>query len=232
MDTTIRLIEAITKLLGVLAWPAVVVFVLVRFGSSLREFISGVGEFSLKGAGFEASAKRKQAQAAEALAAAVASRPGGDPDARRFAKDPRAAAGVIAEVAPLRVIRRAAGSTVLWVDDRPHNNIYERRALEALGVSFVLALSTEEALEKVGQQRFDLIISDMGRPTDALAGYTLLDKLRATGETTPFVIYASSREPEHQAESKRHGAIGCTNRADELLEMVLGALGLCKREHR
>lgn len=35
---------------------------------------------------------------------------------------------------------------VLWVDDRPDNNIHERRAFEAVGLSFTLARSTSEAL--------------------------------------------------------------------------------------
>jgi len=97
--------------------------------------------------------------------------------------------------------------------------------LEAVGVTFVLATSTEEALEKVKQQSFEAIISDMGRPPDSQAGYTLLDKLRDSGNRTPFIIYAGSRAPEHRAEARRRGAIGCTNRPDELFEMVLSALG-------
>jgi len=124
-----------------------------------------------------------------------------------------------------RVMRRAARSTVLWVDDRPSNNVHERQSLEALGVSFVLATSTEEALEILKRQGFDAIISDMGRPPDAQAGYTLLDALRVKGDRTPFIIYAGSRAPEHRAEARRRGAVGCTNRADELFEMVLSTLG-------
>jgi CheY-like chemotaxis protein len=115
--------------------------------------------------------------------------------------------------------RRSCG-----VDDQPDNNKYPRQALEALGVEVEAVLSTDEALERLRQRTFDAIISDMGRPPDSRAGYTLLDALRSRGDKTPFVIYAGSRSPEHQAESKQHGAIGCTNRADELLEMVLGAL--------
>jgi CheY-like chemotaxis protein len=113
---------------------------------------------------------------------------------------------------------------VLWVDDNPDNNIYERQSLEALGVRFVLSTSTDDALNKVKNQRFDAIISDMGRPPDRTAGYTLLDALRSSGDRTPFIIYAGSRSPEHQAESRRRGAAGCTNRATELFEMVLSAL--------
>jgi hypothetical protein len=35
---------------------------------------------------------------------------------------------------------------ILWVDDNPDNNIYERRAFEAVGLKLVLATSTAEAL--------------------------------------------------------------------------------------
>jgi CheY-like chemotaxis protein len=82
--------------------------------------------------------------------------------------------------------------------------------LEALGVTFVLAASTDEAIGKVKRQSFDAIISDMGRPPDSQAGYTLIDKLRADGNQTPFIIYAGSRAPEHRAEARRRGAVGCT----------------------
>jgi CheY-like chemotaxis protein len=225
IDETIKLIDAIAKLLAALAWPAVVVFILVWFGSSLREFIAGLGEFSFKAGGFEASAKRMQAEAAAALAAAVALKPEEAAGPGSAPQDVRNTATVVAEAATPRVIRRTAGSKVLWVDDRPKNNVYERQALEALGVGFVLAQSTDEAIEKLARQKFDAIISDMGRPPDLQAGYTLLDQLRANGDRTPFIIYAGSRAAEHQAEARRRGAVGCTNHPSELLEMVLAAIG-------
>ena len=225
VDDIVKLFDAITKLLNVLIWPAILLFILIRFGRDLREFFSSLGELSLKGAGFEASLKRKQAEVAAALSAAAASNPDGDKTHESVAKEAMIAADVVADFVTPRTIRRASRSTVLWVDDNPNNNSYERQALEALGVSFVLAISTDEALKKISRQRFDAIISDMGRPPDARAGYTLLDKLRSDGDQTPFIIYASSRDPEHVAESRRHGAIGCTNNANELFEMILSALG-------
>ena len=225
VDDIVKLFDAITKLLNVLIWPAIILFILIRFGRDLRDFFSSLGELSLKGAGFEASLKRKQAEVVAALSAAAASKPDGDKTRESVATEAMIAADVVADFVTPRTIRRASRSTVLWVDDNPNNNSYERQALEALGVSFVLAISTDEALKKISRQRFDAIISDMGRPPDSRAGYTLLDKLRANGDQTPFIIYAGSREPEHVAESRRHGAIGCTNNANELFEMVLSALG-------
>ncbi len=225
MDELIKLVDSLTKLVGVLVWPAIITFILVRFGSDFRDFFSTLSEFTLKGVGFEASAKRKQAEAAAALAAAAVTRPEEGATPETVAERAKAAAEIVADSVTPSVIRRAGRSTVLWVDDHPNNNIHERQSLEALGVNFVISTSTEDALEKIKRQSFDAIISDMGRPPDLQAGYTLLDKLRAAGDRTPFIIYAGSRAPEHQAEARRRGAIGCTNRPNELFEMVLTALG-------
>lgn len=49
IDNAVKLIDAVTKLLGVMLWPAVVIFMLVRFGAAFRDFIASMGEFSLKG---------------------------------------------------------------------------------------------------------------------------------------------------------------------------------------
>ena len=225
VDDIVKIFDAITKLLNVLIWPGVLLFILIWFGRDLREFFSSLGELSLKGAGFEASLKRKQAEVVAALSAAAASKPDENKTRESVAKEAMIAADVVAEVVTPRAIRRASRSTLIWVDDNPNNNSYERQALEALGINFVLAISTDEALKKISRQRFDAIISDMGRPPDSRAGYTLLDKLRSTGDQTPFIIYAGSTDPEHIVESRRHGAIGCTNNANELFEIVLFTLG-------
>lgn len=224
VDNIVKLIDSVTQLLNVLVWPGVIVFILIRFGRDLRQFFSSLGELTLKGAGFEASLKKKQAQATAALAAASASRTDKDSTSEGAMQDAKSAADVVAEAVTPTVVKRASQSTILWVDDRPNNNVYERQALEALGLNFVLAKSTDEALQHLRHKRFALIISDMGRPPDPRAGYTLLDQLRAAGNKTPFIIYAGSRAPEHVAESRQHGAIGCTNIPNELFEMVVYAL--------
>jgi CheY-like chemotaxis protein len=224
IDGLVKVIEALTKLLGVLVWPALLACILVRFGPALREFFFSLVEFSFKGGGFETTVKRKQADAASALVAASVARPYAEITPESAAREAKEAADVVAESVNPRIIRRASEATVLWVDDRPNNNIYERQSLEALGVSFVLATSTDEALDKIKKQKFDVIISDMGRPPDQRAGYTLLEKLRASGNQTPFVIYAGSNAPEHKAEARSRGALGSTNRASELFGYVLAAI--------
>jgi CheY-like chemotaxis protein len=114
---------------------------------------------------------------------------------------------------------------VLWVDDRPDNNFYEREALKRYGLEFILATSTDEALKILSNRKFDVIISDMGRPPDSRAGHTLLKAVRSKGDDTPYFIYAGSRAREHVAEAERRGAQGSTNRPDELFRMVVSAAG-------
>jgi CheY-like chemotaxis protein len=146
------------------------------------------------------------------LESAIANR--GEPDSTE-----KAARVVDANVTP-EAVRQAEGRTVLWVDDHPDNNILERKSLEALGLRFVLSLSTEDALEKIDKQKFDLIISDMGRRPDRYAGYTLLEALRNRGDQTPFIVYMGQSSPQLQTEARDKGAQGLTARPDELFQLV------------
>src|ERR1039457_359357 len=113
---------------------------------------------------------------------------------------------------------------ILWVDDRPDNNTYERQVFESLGLTFDLALSTDEALERLSSSRYGAIISDMGRREGPREGYRLLDAVRASDTIPPFFIYAGSNAPEHKREAAEHGAQGSTNMANELVDMVTQAL--------
>ena len=97
----------------------------------------------------------------------------------------------------------------------------QRKTMEAMGFSFVLARSTAEALAALAAGDFAAIISDMGRKEGPKEGYVLLEAVRATDQRTPFFIYASSRAPEHRREAALRGAQGATNLAAELVEMVV-----------
>ena len=110
---------------------------------------------------------------------------------------------------------------ILWVDDRPDNNINERNAFEAMGITFSLALTTNEALANIGKRQFAAIISDMGRKEGPREGYVLLDKLRESGDQTPLFFYVASNSPEHRREAIEHGGQGSTNNPQELFRMVM-----------
>src|SRR5262249_54561950 len=61
-----------------------------------------------------------------------------------------------------------AGARILWVDDAPALHEPESEILDKLGAIIVMAESTAAAGVELRRQRFDLILSDIGRddPTD------------------------------------------------------------------
>jgi CheY-like chemotaxis protein len=115
-------------------------------------------------------------------------------------------------------------SHVLWVDDSPDNNINERNAFEAMGISFSLALTTEEALAHVNERRFAAIISDMSRNEGQREGYVLLDKIRRSGNQTPLFFYTAFSTVGDKSDAAEHGGQGYTNNPEELFRAVMRAV--------
>jgi DNA-binding winged helix-turn-helix (wHTH) protein/CheY-like chemotaxis protein len=127
----------------------------------------------------------------------------------------------VAEVEPSA---QRAQARILWVDDKPDNNIREREAMAAFKVQFDLALSTDDALRHLQAASYDLIISDMGRGTEPQAGYDLLNRLRQRGDTTRVIFYTGSCTDMQMQEARTRGALGCATRISELLSMALSTL--------
>lgn len=204
-----------------LIWAVVVVIFLVLFRAPIARFLERLSQLTVKadksGVEFSFDTNRAQAELARAISRSPSISQQGPPDAREIAE-------TVQTAAPLKQAARFSRSEVLWVDDNPNNNIHERKAFEAIGLRFTLARSTGEALGILEERSFAVIISDMGRPPDARAGYTLLDRLRSQGDNTPFIIYAGSRSPKHQEETASHGGQGCTNHPEELFKLVTKAI--------
>lgn len=205
-------------------WATVLVVFFILFRAPLTTLIEGLAEFSFKAtsSGVEASFRRKQAEAAASLGVASAKPP--NPGEEPTPTDTREIAETVERAAHRSAAKQLSHASVLWVDDSPSNNTYERQAFEAIGLQFTLARSTQEALDILKDQRFATIISDMGRPPDSRAGYTLLKAIRDSGDQTPFVIYAGSNAPEHKREAEERGAQGSTNNPRELFDLVTSAI--------
>ena len=117
-----------------------------------------------------------------------------------------------------------AERVVLWVDDNPANNAWERRALESYGVRFVLATSTAQAEALLREGPFDAVISDFSRAGDHQAGFTMIEATRGARPSTPCFIYSGSRAPEHVRAAVARGARGATSDPDELVALVMAAV--------
>jgi CheY-like chemotaxis protein len=231
IDAIVHLMDAFTKLIGAVIWPVFLMFAVTYFAPSLQDFVKHLGEGTIKGPGFEISGKR-QVDATAAITAAAVSRlnlANLSPDDTKAVQEQisRSIAGSAKAVEALNSAATQSNRQarqILWVDDRPSNNTYEKRAFESLGFTVTNALSTNDALDQVRRRNFDLIISDMGRPEGPQAGYDLLAKLKEAGVKVPFIIYSSANTPEMRQEASRRGAFATTNRPDELLHLAADAL--------
>lgn len=124
-------------------------------------------------------------------------------------------------------LRRAArvghalhGARVLWVDDHPENNAWERELFRALGVVIVSVESTESALASMEKEIFDLLISDIQRAREPMDGIEGAKQIKAVVPQIPIVFYVQKLTSNHIPEP----ATGITNEPNELLHLVLDRL--------
>ena len=194
-----------TRIIQALAWPAVAISALVLF----RGFVAPK-EISLDGRGVKISFFLLQA--AE-LPRPGAKEPPPPPDTTKIVRTAQRASSL-----------SLSGANVLWVDDNPDNNRYEREALFQLGLQLVIATSTAEALQQLGSQPFRAVITDFARKDDPEGAYTILAEVKKISPTLPVIIYTGSVTPEQETEAKRRGAYGETNSPVALFDLVIDAI--------
>ena len=126
------------------------------------------------------------------------------------------------------IIRDAPDSIgrILWVDDHPQNNLYEKRLFEDRRISVHTVINSADALKLIAIYRYDLVISDMGRGEDRLAGLRLAEAVRERGIKTPFLIYTvqAAGAAAQQAQSDlvaEAGADGLAVTPEEIRRAVL-----------
>lgn len=95
---------------------------------------------------------------------------------------------------------------ILVVDDSITTRTMEKSILVANGYEVTIAISAEDALEKVRNANFDLIISDVEMP--GLNGFELTATLRSIDEyrNTPVIIVSSLSKDEHKRKAIDAGA--------------------------
>jgi CheY-like chemotaxis protein len=114
---------------------------------------------------------------------------------------------------------------ILWVDDKnPTQNAFERSWLSGLGITFDLANTTNEALNKLAHGSYNLIISDFARKDESEAAYKLLSELKKSPPYPPVIIYSASANPKFEKAAIEKGAYGETNSTQILLRLIITAL--------
>jgi CheY-like chemotaxis protein len=113
------------------------------------------------------------------------------------------------------------GAGVLWVDDNPENNAYEMKLLRSLGIRIDVAESTSQALQFLGETKYDAVISDMARDGTPDAGLRFLTEIQDRGMTQRPIFYVG----EHLAsKGTPAGAFAITNRPDHLIHYLIDVL--------
>ncbi len=110
---------------------------------------------------------------------------------------------------------------ILWVDDNPQNNIYEREVLQILGSNVDVATSSEEGLLALQSKVYDLVVSDMSRDNNPKEGLTMLEEMRNSRFPQQVIFYVG------HVDSKKgtpEGSFGITRRPDELLHLIMDIL--------
>jgi CheY-like chemotaxis protein len=183
---SVRLLEAIAALL----WPIVVATVLFFLLPVLRRLIKDSQAVEIEIAGTKLSIQ----SASEALRNQVA-----DLQDRIIALEAPASTRTESYEAPDPPERTRK---ILWVDDVPGANVYERARVMDVGYKVVQAESTGtalRALESAGP--FEVVVSDMTRVEtggnyNTRAGLELVRAMRQAGDQTPVVFYSSPQSLE------------------------------------
>ena len=193
-----------------LAWPAVVLLGLVLFARPLARLLrsgSEREEVTIELGGQRVTLGKFREQQNEVV---VDLRRQIDDLRRQVAGDP---SGPPPE-------RRAAA--VLWVDDRPENNALLIDQLMTDGVQVDVARTTEEGLALASRRGYGAVITDMGRREDGryrtVAGVDFARQLRASGDSTPLLVFTSGRAiREHGDEARAAGAEAVTSSGVDLI---------------
>lgn len=119
---------------------------------------------------------------------------------------------------------------ILWVDDHPSNNAYEKRFFEDHRIAVHEALGTDDAFRLLAMNDYDVVISDMGRGDDRLAGVRMTEQLRRRGNMIPVVIYTIRPDREDQQIAQRNlvseaGAQSLAVTPQEVRSLILQRFG-------
>ncbi|MCJ7709145.1 MAG: response regulator [Anaerolineales bacterium] len=124
-------------------------------------------------------------------------------------------------------------ANILVVDDEPDTLGLIELTLRTAGYHVQTASGGEEALKKIREESFNLILLDVMMP--GVSGYDVMERLSVEAIPYPPVIFLTAKSrPEDREAGMKRGAVGFlvkpTTRGD-LLDAVAVALGRAPARH-
>jgi CheY-like chemotaxis protein len=113
---------------------------------------------------------------------------------------------------------------ILWVDDHPEWNKFERVAFEALGIDVTTSLSSVDALYRLKAETYDLLISDVFSDIGLPKGFNLLGDIQKENLNVPLVFYTGSITPDLKKKAENSGAFGIEDSPAKLFAVVIKGL--------
>lgn len=112
-------------------------------------------------------------------------------------------------------------ANLLWVSDSPLLMEREVALITSLGITVFAAGNSQQAIQLMTQHDIDLVVSDIKRGQDPVAGITFLNELVNNNNLRPFIFYVGHFEP---AKGTPPYAFGITNWPNELLHLIMDVL--------
>jgi len=112
---------------------------------------------------------------------------------------------------------------ILWVDDHPINNEGIIDVYQHQGVDFDLAINTSQALHYLSINKYDLIISDMGRGSVRDEGVNMIKSIKqSVANPPPIYIFCSRIANEiYGKQAIEEGAVMVTSSPKELILSIV-----------
>ncbi|MBK8566205.1 MAG: SUMF1/EgtB/PvdO family nonheme iron enzyme [Saprospiraceae bacterium] len=113
------------------------------------------------------------------------------------------------------------GFRVLWIDDNPENNQQMIDSWsKSLGILFRQATSTAEAASLLETERFELVISDIGRKGEEHPASATLEMVKRQSPAPPVVFFTDNRGMRLRATLMEAGAYQVTDDIGELQQAL------------
>ena len=215
MSDIVSIVEALSSIL----WPIIVIIFIIYFRSPIEQIIESAKsrKWTIKIGGQELTMEEVNSQQRDLITDLQEQIIGIRPKIEGI--DNKTNIGILEKI-------NKESQSVLWVDDDPKKYTFIKQYLLDLGVNVDLALSTTEALNKYNQNKYNVILSDLGREENGIyndhAGIDLLKLIRNLNDKIPFIIYCSYHKVEEYSEEARlNRATWITASATDLLRFFM-----------
>lgn len=121
----------------------------------------------------------------------------------------------------------APAARILLVDDNRLGLIARKSVLEDLGYRITTATEGQEAFDRFGRDKFDLIITDYKMPR--MNGLQLIERIRETSVNLPIILISGYAEALGMTEANTGADVVITKSASEVPQLIRSVNRLLRR---